>query len=314
MPALAEPPVFRLPEGGRYLALPMADGCRVRAIAVAPQAPVARVLLMTGRADFLEKWADVIGALLGLGLGVFAFDWRGQGGSDRAVANGAGHIDSFDTWLDDLDRVAAAALGEGQGPWVAIAHSMGAHLLLRWLAQGRDTLRLKGAVLTAPMVDLHMPRPARALTMAVARAKVRHGQGAAYAWGQGPYGPERQSRARMALLTSDPDRFFDEGRWVAADPALAVGGVSWGWLAAADASIAALAQADLSVITCPVLMLLAARERLVSNRAALALARRLPNCRAETVPGSGHEILREAQEPRQRALSLVAEFLARAGS
>jgi lysophospholipase len=162
------------------------------------------------------------------------------------------------------------------------------------------------------MVDLHMPRLLRLPTMAVARAQVRRGEGGAYAWSQRPYGPERASPARMAILSGDRDRFLDEARWVAANPGLAVGGVSWGWLAAADASIRALARADLSRVALPLLMLLATRERLVSNPAARALGGRLADCTVETVPGSGHEILRETDAVRVDALSRIEAFLGKA--
>ncbi|WP_448585914.1 alpha/beta hydrolase [Thermaurantiacus sp.] len=289
----------------------MADGLALRAFVLSHPAPRAAALVLGGRADFLEKWADPLAALHGLGLRILAFDWRGQGGSGREAGNGAGHITSFDRWLDDLDRVAAFAAAELAGPWVAVAHSMGAHLLLRWLAEGRDRLGLAAAVLTAPMVDLAMPRLTRRLAVAVAKAKVRRGRGTDFAWGQKPWGPGRASRARMALLSGDRERFLDEARWVAANPALGLGGVSWGWLAAADTSIRALRAARLEAIAIPILLLLAGRDRLVSNAAARALARRLPEAEVVELAGSGHEILRERAAVRGCALSQIRAFLDR---
>jgi lysophospholipase len=314
LPTLAEPPRFRLPAGGAFTTLEMADGLALRAWARPLPEAWGRILLLNGRADFLEKWAGVAEELGGLGLSVAAFDWRGQGASGREVTSGAGHIDSFETWLDDLDRVhgwACAAL-PGPGPMLALGHSMGGHLLLRWLARRPDR-PIGRLVLTAPFCGFAMPGPAAAALGLVARAQRTRGHGPDWAPGQGPYGPERMSAARMAILSSDLERFRDEARWVAANPVLAVGGVTWGWLAAAHDSLQALARADLSRLP-SALMLLAERERLVSNPRALAVARRMPDCAVATIAGAGHEILREADGPRRDALSRIRGFLAMAGA
>jgi lysophospholipase len=289
----------------------MADGLAVRAWSLPAPRPPARILLLNGRADFLEKWAGVVADLVALGASVAAFDWRGQGGSGREVPNGAGHIDCFETWIDDLDRIWpwARETLEGDAPWVALGHSMGGHLLLRWLARQR-LQPFARIVLTAPFAGFAMP--ASGLLGLAARAACRLGMGKSYAPGQRPYGPERMAPARMGILTSDTDRFLDEGRWVAANPALAVGGVTWGWLAAADRSLKALARADLAALP-PALLLLAERERLVSNRSALAIAGRLPASETHVIANAAHEILREADGPRQEALSRIAAFLAMAG-
>lgn len=302
-----EPP--RLPAAGAVGTLAMADGTPVRTFLLPYAAPLARLLLLNGRADFLEKWARLFAELHDLGFALAAFDWRGQGRSGGKPANGAGHISSFDLWLDDLDRLvpwACAALG---GEVLLLAHSMGGHLALRWLADGRG--RVPALVLTAPFCGFALPRPVMAVLAALARRQVRRGRAEAYAPGQKPWGPHRMDRARATILTSDTGRFAEEGSAVEADPALAVGGVSWGWIAAAETSLARLHAAPLERLATPTLMLLAERERLVSNRAARAVAARLPACTAETVPGAAHEILREADAPRRFALSRIRAFAAR---
>src|SRR5689334_11979155 len=44
------------------------------------------ILLLTGRGEFLEKYAtEVVGELLDRGFAVAAIDWRGQGLSDRPL-------------------------------------------------------------------------------------------------------------------------------------------------------------------------------------------------------------------------------------
>ena len=67
-------------------------------------------------------------------------DWRGQGGSVRLVPQAPlkGHIDDFAEYDADLEafleQVVAPMLAGGARP-IALAHSMGGHILLRYLSR-----------------------------------------------------------------------------------------------------------------------------------------------------------------------------------
>ncbi len=305
-------PRFLLPPNATIDLLALRDGARVRTLHAPISAPRATALVLTGRADFLEKWAPALADLQALGLFLLSFDWRGQGGSTRTGPPGLGHIDSFDTWLDDLDEIGRwAESAAPPGPRILIAHSMGAQLALRWLArQGRPSgWAPRASILTAPLVGLAGTPWRRALAFAAARRAVARGKAMRFAWGQGPYGALQRSAARQRLLTACPERFADEGRWIDTRPDLAVGGVSWGWLDALRCSIEALEAAPLDTLAHPVLALLAQREVLVSNRAARRLLARLPLGAVETVEGAAHELLREAAGVRSAVLGRIDRFL-----
>ncbi|WP_448582563.1 alpha/beta fold hydrolase [Thermaurantiacus sp.] len=304
---MAEPPA--LPPDGIVGTLEMADGIAIRNFLLPRAEPAARLLLLNGRADFLEKWARLFAELHVMGFALAAFDWRGQGGSAGKPANGAGHIRSFELWLHDLDQLVPWARQALGGEVLLLGHSLGGHLALRWLCDGRGTA--PALLLTAPFCGFAQPALVTALIAAVARRRVRQGRGEDYALSQKPWGAHRMAAARAAILTSDPLRFADEGAAVAANPALGLGGVSWGWLAAAEESLARLRAGPLERLAVPTLMLLAEREHLVSNRAARAIAARLPDCQVEEVEGAAHEILREADAPRRHALSRIMAFAAR---
>ena len=47
------------------------------------------VVVLGGRAEFIEKYFEVIGELLARDFAVAALDWRGQGGSARRLWPGA---------------------------------------------------------------------------------------------------------------------------------------------------------------------------------------------------------------------------------
>ncbi|RZM20146.1 MAG: alpha/beta hydrolase, partial [Sphingomonas sp.] len=87
---------------------------------------------------------------------------------------------------------------------------------------------------------------------------------------------------------------------------------SWAWLAQGFAGAAALASDPrVESIDTPVLMLIAEADKLVDPRAALRLAARLRNAQVVRFGSeSAHEILREADGVRDRALSAIDSFLA----
>ena len=81
------------------------DGARLRyAWWNALGIPRGTVVILTGRGEFIEKYAtEVVGDLLERGFAVAAIDWRGQGLSDRPLQDrGKGHIDTFATYMADL--------------------------------------------------------------------------------------------------------------------------------------------------------------------------------------------------------------------
>lgn len=119
--------------------------------------------------------------------------------------------------------------------------------------------------------------------------------------------------ARESLLTHDPERYCDELWWREERPELVMGPGSWGWVERAYHSMRSLFRPGvLEAIETPVLLLGTTNDRLVGFRAIAEAARRLPagelvrfgkECR--------HEILREVDPVRGRALKAIAEFLAR---
>ena len=119
---------------------------------------------------------------------------------------------------------------------------------------------------------------------------------------------------RQKLLTHDAERYADELWWRAARPELAMGPGSWGWVRGALASIEALSHPGvLEAVDVPVLLIGTTADRLVGVRAIRRAAVRLP--KAETLwfgAEAAHEILREADPVRERALAAIDAFLERA--
>ena len=92
-----------------------------------------------------------------------------------------------------------------------------------------------------------------------------------------------------------------EIREIRKNPDLALGGVTYQWLAAACDSIDTIYAAGYpEAVTTPVLLASGTCERIVSRRAQLRICRRLPDCRFVDIPGAKHEILKETDSLQQQ--------------
>jgi lysophospholipase len=269
------------------------------------------LLFLPGRGDAYEKYLETLDHWHSHGWHVTALDWRGQAGSGRLGADAVtGHVDDFGPWVDDLAafwREWAAAL---PGPHGLIGHSMGGHLVLRAVAD--ELVRPCALVLSAPMLGVlprWLPNPAKRL---VARLMCRIGDPRRPAW-KWSEKPGELPEGRAALLTHDAQRYADEVWWRAQRSELVMGPASWGWVAAGIDSMIALDRPGvLEKLDLPVLLLSVRGDALVSPRAIERAAARLPHGELVTFgPEAYHEVLREADPVRDKALATIDDFLDR---
>jgi lysophospholipase len=264
------------------------------------------LLFAGGRGDFIEKYLEAQDHWHRRGWNVTAFDWRGQGASQGNRPGG--HVDRFETLVGDLAGLIDSWRGETPGPHVVIAHSMGGHVLLRTLADRHPPI--DAAVLIAPMLMINSgPMPVFAAQWLASTASL-FGWSGQPAWQQ-PSQPQPAGSMRQAILTSCADRYDDELWWWEKQPRFNLGAPSWGWLKAAFQSCAALTPAKLAGVTIPVLLIGTERDRLVSPAATRRAASQLPKAELVMYDDSAHEILRERDEVRLRALAAIDAFLER---
>ena len=124
-------------------------------------------------------------------------------------------------------------LAAGEKP-VALAHSMGAHILLRRLARRPGSFG--PSVLSAPMIDISFRDQREFLVRAVTRYQMWRGKQANWVWGMEERDPHKVTFATQ-LVTSDPQRFERTQSLVREQPDLRLAGATWGWLAAALRSV-----------------------------------------------------------------------------
>ena len=269
------------------------------------------LLFMPGRGDAYEKWLEALGQWHEGGWHVGAADWRGQALSGR-LGLGAltGHVSDFSVWVDDYAALWADWAQRTPAPHVAVAHSMGGHIVLRAVAERK--VAPDAVVLSAPMLGLRPAWvPSRVLHL-VARTIAGWGDPRRPAW-SGSEKPEVIPRVRSRLLTHDLSRYDDEEWWRAQRPAIEMGAASWGWIERALASIRFLeAPGVLEAVEVPVLMLATRADGLVSRPAIRRAAARRPACELLAFGGEcRHEILREVDPVRDRAMDTIGQFLDR---
>jgi lysophospholipase len=229
---------------------------------------------------------------------VAAFDWRGQGGSERFLPDPLKvHVADF----SDYDADLAAFLDQvvkplTSAPPLALAHSMGGHILMRNLHARPGSFR--AAVTTAPMMRALTRGVPPALARAVCLAENLAGQRDAYVWGMAGRDPLKLS-FEDNLVTSDRGRFARNKALLAADSAIRLAGPTWGWLEAAYRSMSeVMSEGYAEAIETPVLIVGAGRDRIVDVEAERAFASRLPHGTYMELADAEHEILMETDSIR----------------
>jgi len=253
----------------------------------------AAVLILTGRTEFMEKYAETIHDLLNRGFDVLSFDWRGQGLSDRLLPDRMkGYVHRYEDYLEDLHYlVRHIFLPEYGAPPIVLAHSMGGHIALRF-SHDHPELVTK-AVLVSPMIEIFSSVIIKEMMRFFCRQAIKAGLREKTVWGSSGYGGwDRPFEGNR--LSSDPVRFMDQKRAVMENPALGLGGVTYGWLAATLASIDILKRPGYAEkIQTPVLMVAAENDRVVRVKDQRRICSAMGGCAYICVPGARHEILKE---------------------
>ena len=273
--------------------------------------PRGSILFFPGRGDAYEKYLETLHGLHDAGWRVTGADWRGQAGSGRLGDDPVtGHIDDFNTWVQDLGAFWQQWTAETPGPHVLMGHSMGGHLVLRALADG--AVAPDAMVLSAPMLGFFgnflpnswMHRLAKLIL------RLRGGTTPAWKWSEKP---GEIPVGRINLLTHDKARYEDELWWREERPELVMGPGSWGWVERSYASMRSLfAPGRLEAVKTPILLIGTSNDKLVDIRAIREAASRLPNAEMlEFGREAHHEVLREVEAVRGKALAAIDEFLDR---
>ena len=306
---LVETPENPIPVGGLVFRIETSDGVPLRVASWAAMGPIPRgtVLLMQGRAEFIEKYAETVTDLLRRGYAVVAFDWRGQGGSGRSTQEPTkGHVDDFALFRHDVEAIAQHVLDAMPKPVVGLAHSMGGCIAVTGAREG--WLPVERLVAIAPMIELKLvkhPRTVRALIRILARLGLgRH------------FVPGGNGRSISTLpfpgnrLSSDPARYARNAGLAEAVGVVAIGAPTIGWLNAAYRAMARFREPGFAgVIGIPTLIVAAGADPVCATAAIAAFAEELKTGPALIIPDARHEILMERDAIRAAFWAAFDAFL-----
>ncbi len=296
----------------RYLYGRDGKSLRIATLLPSPElTPRGVCVLLHGQTEFIEKYLEVIGELSSRGFTVATLDWRGQGGSVRALDNPLkAHIADFSQYLSDLQAFMDKVVHNlTDRPPVALAHSMGAHILLRTM---HDRPRqFSAAVLSAPMLRAQTRGYPARLARLMCFAENLAGRGSQWVLGMKERDPLKMTFADQ-LVTSDRARFNRTQMVLREHPNLRLAGPTWGWLEAAYRSMdIATSPGYAEAILTPTLVFGAGRDRIVDTAATREFAARLPNGQYEELADAEHEILMENDSVRARFWDGFDAFVAK---
>jgi lysophospholipase len=302
-------PANPVPDDVVFGTLKTPDGVTLRFARWAP--PTGRkgtVCLFPGRAEFIEKYFETVRDLRTRGFAVAMLDWRGQGLSERALPNPLrGYVGSFDEYGIDLATfIHEVVLPDCPPPIFALAHSMGATILLRAAHQGHRWF--DRMVLLAPMIGLPGARRTLPTRLAV-KAMRLSGLGGLYVPG-GDATIMMQRPFLGNLLTSDPVRYARNVSVLEAEPRLAIAWPTVRWADAAFKVISEFSEPGYATkIRQPMLIIAAGQDAIVSTPAIDSFAMRLRAGSHLIVPGARHELLMEQDRFRLQVLAAFDAFV-----
>ncbi len=299
VPDLVTVPGNPAPSGGVVEWQSLADGTSLRTARWLLPAHEAHgtVVLIGGRTEFIEKYFEVIGELLARGLSVITFDWRGQGLSTHALPERTkGHVRDFSEFDGDLAAVMNRVVQiHGKKPYIGLAHSMGGNVLLRYLHDFPHEFDC--AVLTAPMLAVKTAPYPPWFARAMATCTTAAGQHGAFVFGGAKQDP-MAAVFETNGVTTDQRRFDRLMACLKAEPRLALGAPTFGWLEAAYRSMELVASEEFAHgIETPVLLIGAAHDQLVHPGADLTLITRIKRGMYVMLK-SEHEIMMERDDIR----------------
>jgi lysophospholipase len=302
-------PANPVPEGAVSGTLKTRDGVTLRfARWHPPPGRKGTVCLFQGRAEFIEKYFETVRDLRARGFAVATLDWRGQGMSERALRNPKkGYVRSFSQYHIDLETfINEVVLPDCPPPVFALAHSMGASILLRSAFAGHRWF--DRMVLLAPMIAL--PGMRRSVgTRVLVRTLRLMGLGGMYVPG-GDASVVMQRPFIGNLLTSDPVRYARNVAVLETEPALAVGWPTVAWTDCAFRVMGELTERGFAgKVRQPILIIAAGADAIVSTPAIDVFSVRLRAGSHLIVPGARHELLMEQDRFRGQVLAAFDAFV-----
>jgi lysophospholipase len=278
------------------------------------------LVFIPGRTESFFKYAETFYDLAQHGHEIFAMDHRGQGFSERLLADPQiGYVQDFHDYEVDLVSflTTVVAAKKSFSRVFIVAHSMGAAISIKMILgaqQGRagaDLARFmcdfSGLILSAPMLAIRLGFGQWATEM-VLGARCLLGKGKKYATTPGQF----DAATYGTDLTHSMPRLSWYRAALAERPELQLGMPSNQWMLEAIRFCAALrAELEDHPLACPVLLLSPGRDSVVEVEAQRLISQSFGGRVLERInlPQSAHDPFIEVDEVRSLVLQSIEQFV-----
>lgn len=269
------------------------------------------IVISPGRSESYIKYKELIFDLTNNGYNVAMIDHRGQGLSERELADREkGYVKDFNDYVVDMDHwLNSIVKPKCNNELFLLAHSMGGAIATRYIQQFPNTF--DALVLSSPMISVNAGYIPDWLGKPL--VKVSHyinalfNEQSAYFFSHGPY--KEKFFIGNELMHSEI-RFQLFKQIYQQNPQLKLGGVTLSWLNSAIETESVIFE-NLHRIKTPTLVLQAELESVVSNVKQSLFCQKLhtlhpkscPNGKAAVLKDALHELLFEKDKIRNEVLN-----------
>jgi lysophospholipase len=297
------------------------SGIHVRPDAARRTPHSCTLVFVPGRTESYLKYAETFYDLAAHGHEIFAFDHRGQGFSERLLADPqVGYVADFDDYLGDFETFLATVVASKRSfsRSFVVAHSMGGAIVLGTLLGMGDGPRQPGAnefldglcglALSAPMLAIRLGF-GEWLTQAVVSTRCLLGQAKDFATQPGPIDVARYGND----LTHSIPRLTWYRATLADRPEIQLGLPSNQWMLEAIRYTALLRKRlKQKPLALPLLVLSPGRDSVVDTEAQTLIRQSYGGRLLERIalPDAAHDPFLETDEIRAIVLSSLQQFVA----
>ena len=282
---------------GQFSSFSGVEQVRINYAAFVEQQNQECIVLVTGRSESYLKYQELAFDLHQQGFNLFIIDHRGQGLSQRLLANNhKGYVKNFDDYAHDLHHfiktiVAKSCASNNEQPHL-LAHSMGGAIAIRMMQL--YPLSVKSAVLTSPMIAVNngnIPNwLAKTLISAGDKLESWFSDEADYFIGQTGFKETPFSENELSQSTVRYQNFLDVYQQ---NTEIQLGGVTTHWLAEALKATKNIF-AELPKLAKPILVMQSANDTVVSNEAQDEFCLQLHQLNAKSCPFGKPFIINDA--------------------
>jgi len=223
------------------------------------------LVISSGRKEGYFKYQQLVYQLAAQGYNIFLIDHRGQGISQRMLANhDKGYVRHFDDYATDLHKfIQTIVLPRCQTKPYLLAHSMGAAIAVRYMQLNPQQIR--AAVLASPMIAFNTGGIpfwlTKGLVYSLNKLNQWSGMSPWYFFGQGNYQPAPFADNH---LTHDAERYQQLLNEYQQVPERQLGGVTVHWMQQALLT-KQLIFAQIDKLDAPIQVIQAGDDHIVDN-------------------------------------------------